>query len=105
MSAKYEITVSVTALCACCGEEILCSMTEARPTGHPFERDNPFGRVDRRALISVCDKCFVHKPIADGLLEALEVIMYGAEEWINMNLPDAVGDNARAAIANARGKS
>lgn len=33
------------------------------------------------------------------LREVLREIMDKAEEWINMNLPDEVGDKARAALA------
>lgn len=41
---------------------------------------------------------------APDLLQALQEIMCRAEEWINMNLDDQVGDKARAAIAKAEGK-
>lgn len=39
---------------------------------------------------------------APELLRALEEIMGKAEGWLNMNLPDEVGDKARAALLKAR---
>jgi len=40
---------------------------------------------------------------APELLEALQMITDRAEEWINLNLDDEVGNKARAAIAKATG--
>ena len=42
---------------------------------------------------------------APELLRALEEIMAKAEGWLNMNLPDEVGDKARAALSKARGQA
>lgn len=54
---------------------------------------NEPGMAERARLIAA----------APELLEALTMITDRAEEWINMNLADEVGDKARAAIAKATG--
>ncbi|HDS1100499.1 TPA: hypothetical protein ACOEPF_000395 [Stenotrophomonas maltophilia] len=40
----YEIKVSVTALCPCCGKELPSNgyTTKSRPSEGVFDRDNPF---------------------------------------------------------------
>lgn len=59
---KYDIEVSITPLCTCCGGELQILCTESRtPTG-PFDRDNPFERKDRRVFVAACEKCFIHRP-------------------------------------------
>lgn len=111
MSAKYEITVSVTPLCTCCGAEMQVCMTGARATGYPFDRDNPLERTDRRVFISVCEKCFVHISIRDVLLGALKDcrsgLVYIREahgELYGVNFDRAI-NAANEAIAQAEGKS
>ena len=67
MSA-YEITVSITPLCPSCGKELSSMLTEARPSSHPFERDNPSERTARRVFVSPCTDCYEYKqsPITHG---------------------------------------
>lgn len=59
----YEITLSVTALCPCCGNELSSGsyLTESRVIGHPLDRDNPFERKDRRVFITPCSDCYEPK--------------------------------------------
>lgn len=59
----YEINVSITALCPCCGKELPSSsyLTESKATGHPLDRDNPYERKDRRVFITPCQDCFEPK--------------------------------------------
>jgi hypothetical protein len=58
---KYTIEVSITPLCASCGEELKVVVTQSRtPTG-PLDRDNPYERTHRRVFISACDKCYEFK--------------------------------------------
>ena len=56
----YEITLSITALCPCCGKELPSNsyLTESKATGHPLERDNPYERKGRRVFITPCADCF-----------------------------------------------
>lgn len=69
MSA-YEIKVSVTPLCSSCGAELGGGFTEARATDHPFDRDNPLERTERRVFFPPCDKCFVFRPDVAELVAA-----------------------------------
>lgn len=64
----YEISFSITALCPCCGNELPSNsyLTESKPTGSPFDRDNPYQRKDRRVFITPCADCFEHKTKATG---------------------------------------
>lgn len=59
----YDVTVSITVLCPCCGTELPSNayMTQARVGGSVFERDNPFERKDRRLFITPCGTCFVSR--------------------------------------------
>jgi hypothetical protein len=96
---KYTIEVSVTALCSSCGEELSGWVTESRPTSSPLERDHPHERKDRRAFIAPCQKCFVHKPkaaaVLDALKEVLPLVRHTSEEgWEIMK-------RARLAVENA----
>jgi len=59
--SKYTIEVSITPLCCNCGQELVVSMTESKSTGHPFERDDPYERKDRRVFIEACDVCYEYK--------------------------------------------
>jgi hypothetical protein len=60
---SYDISFSITALCPCCGNALPSShyLTESKTTGHPFERDNPYERKDRRVFITPCVDCFEPK--------------------------------------------
>lgn len=60
---SYEINCSITALCPCCGKELCQSsyLTESKASTHPFDRDNPFERKDRRVFITPCPACFEPK--------------------------------------------
>jgi hypothetical protein len=69
MSA-YEITVSFTPLCPSCGKECEASITESRPSSHPFDRDNPYERCSRRVFVTPCADCWEFKPKAAPLSEA-----------------------------------
>lgn len=64
----YEITLSITALCPCCGKELPSShyLTQSKPHGHPLDRDNPYERKDRRVFITPCADCFVDKTTFDA---------------------------------------
>lgn len=56
----YEVTVTITAVCPRCGNDLPNSsyLTESRTTGHPFDRDNPYERTHRRVFITPCSECF-----------------------------------------------
>ena len=56
----YQITVSIQAVCPCCGKVLPDSsyLTESRPTGDPLSRDNPYERCARRVFITPCADCF-----------------------------------------------
>lgn len=57
----YEVVVTITAVCPRCGNDLPNSsyLTASRPSGHPFERDNPYERTHRRVFITPCADCFV----------------------------------------------
>ena len=59
----YEISVSITAVCPCCGSDLPSSsyLTVSKPASHPLERDNPYERKDRRVFIVPCGECFEPK--------------------------------------------
>jgi hypothetical protein len=97
--SKYEITVSVTPLCTCCGAGLPVSFAAARPSSHPFDRDNPEERTDQRVFVCPCSQCFVHKGERNELLEALKTVVA-----ISDRKHDA-WDAAKAAIAKAEGQS
>lgn len=63
MSDGYEVTVSFTALCPCCGKDLPSSsyLTQSRPSDGPFDRDMPHQRKDRRVFITPCADCFEWK--------------------------------------------
>lgn len=61
MASKYTIEVSITPLCSSCGKDLEIGMTQALPSHHPLERDNPYERTDRRVFVLACPDCFVHK--------------------------------------------
>jgi hypothetical protein len=69
MSA-YKIEVSITPLCSSCGEELCVGLTESKTIHHPFERDNPYERKDRRVFITPCEKCFVYRGDVDPTFKA-----------------------------------
>lgn len=97
--SKYSIEVSVTALCSSCGEELSGYVTESRLLDNPLDRDRPHERTDRRVFIAPCEKCFVHRPKATALLEALKEVLplvrHTSEEgWEIMK-------SARQAVENA----
>jgi hypothetical protein len=68
--AGYEITLSITAVCPCCGNDLPSSsyLTVSRPSSSFMDRDNPYERKDRRVFIAPCADCFEpkRKPDADG---------------------------------------
>jgi hypothetical protein len=59
----YEISISITAVCPCCGEDLPSNsyLTYSRPSTSPLDRDNPFERKDRRVFITPCSKCYEPK--------------------------------------------
>ena len=61
--AGYEVAVSITAVCPCCGDDLPSSayLTVSRPSEGPFDRDNPYERKDRRVFITPCAKCYEPK--------------------------------------------
>ncbi len=61
--AGYEVAVSITAVCPCCGDDLPSSayLTVSRPSEGPFYRDNPYERKDRRVFITPCAKCYEPK--------------------------------------------
>jgi len=61
MSGAYQIEVSITPLCTCCGEELKVGFTQSKPSSDPLNRDNPYERTDRRVFIHACEKCFIFK--------------------------------------------
>ena len=104
--AGYEITCSITALCPSCGKELPSGsyLTEAKSTGNPFERDNPYERTARRVFITPCTDCWDHKSRVTALADALEKLM----ELERRNRVMPIGrewDAARAALALARGEA
>jgi hypothetical protein len=60
-NGAYKIEVSIQPICPDCGAELIVGLTESKVTGHPFERDNPYARKDRRVFIYPCDRCFIRK--------------------------------------------
>lgn len=72
----YEIKVSVTAHCPCCGEAIPSShyltMDRPRTSSDPLERDNPYERCERHVFVSPCATCFTFKPPQVALAAAAE---------------------------------
>lgn len=110
MSA-YEIKVSITPLCPCCGKESQSSgfVTESRAPQGVFERDNPNERTDRRVFVQPCTDCFVHRAAVEELIEALE----GLDEAYCRAGPQLTRDErmedrkrliaARAALARVKG--
>lgn len=87
MSGHYEITVSITALCVCCGKELPSSayLTESRASEGVFHRDNPYERKDRRVFITPCAECFVPRSAVAELIEAVE-----EEGWLGSRIADAL---------------
>ncbi len=73
----YEIKVSVTAVCPCCGEELPSSAytTIARPSEGVFDRDNPWERTDRRVSITTCATCFVPRAAVAELIEKVDELL------------------------------
>lgn len=58
MNTTYSIEVSITPLCGSCGKELVVGVTQSRVTGHPFDRDNPYERKDRRVFVEACPDCY-----------------------------------------------
>ena len=102
MTTKHEIKVSITPLCASCGGELTVGGTESKPTNHPFERDDPWNRVDQRVFIYHCPKCFLHKTDYYNLLMACRQAKEWLEGWASAEPQLAV---IRAAIAKAEAQS
>jgi hypothetical protein len=77
MSGNYEITVSITALCVCCGKELPSSayLTESRASEGVFHRDNPHERKDRRVFITPCADCFVPRAAVAELIETVDAFL------------------------------
>nr|WP_313510280.1 hypothetical protein [Stenotrophomonas geniculata] len=73
MSA-YEIKVSITPLCPCCGKESQSSgfVAESRAPQGVFDRDNPYERTDQRVFFSPCPECFVFRGDVIKLIEAAQ---------------------------------
>ena len=74
MSA-YEIKVSVTPLCPCCGKECKSGLTESRKPEGVFDRDNPWERTDRRVFIGPCSECFVFRGDVAELIKAADAAL------------------------------
>lgn len=98
----YEVTVSITALCVCCGKELPSSsyLTESRQSEGVFDRDNPHERKDRRVFITPCATCFAPRAYVETLIDA-------AEETVDDHDCGAVWghqiEKLRAAVARAKG--
>lgn len=105
----YEIKVSITPLCPCCGKESQSSgfVAESRAPQGVFDRDNPYERTDQRVFISPCPECFVFRGDVAELIEAANLLVaesvhpydggeYEDGEWIAL-------DRARAALARVQG--
>lgn len=75
MSA-YEIKVSITPLCPCCGKESQSSgfVAESRAPQGVFDRDNPYERTDQRVFFSPCPECFVFRGDVIKLIEAAQAV-------------------------------
>lgn len=80
----YEIKVSVTALCVCCGKELPPSayLTKARPSEGVLDRDNPWERTDRQVFITPCADCFAPRAAVAELMEATTAYLDG-RKWYN----------------------
>ena len=74
----YEINVSITALCPCCGQELPSNAytTKSRPSEGASDRDNPLERTDRRVFITPCAICFVPLTAVAKLIEAADEVLY-----------------------------
>lgn len=69
MNGAYEITVSITAVCPCCGKDLPSSsyLTVSKPSNYgPLDRDNPYERKDRRVFIVPCPDCYEPKQKQEG---------------------------------------
>lgn len=95
----YEIKVSITPLCPSCGKVSHSGgfVAESRESNGAFDRDNPYGRTDRRVFISPCPECFVFRGDVAELLVALEPAI--SDE--GMDQPEL--DRLRAALARVKG--
>lgn len=105
---SYEVTVSITALCSCCGKALPPNayLTESKSSTSVFERDNPYERKDRRVFITPCETCFKPASVTNELLEHRKELL----EALDLLLNDVGRANsmlgavkARAAIAKATG--
>ncbi|KRG49305.1 hypothetical protein [Stenotrophomonas beteli] len=103
----YEIKVSITPLCPCCGKESQSSgfVAESRAPQGVFDRDNPYGRTDQRVFISPCTDCFAPRVALNAAADALQ----HARDWIEeagdrKQIPNG-GTLARidSALAHAKG--
>lgn len=77
MSAGYDISFSITAVCHLPSNSY---MTVSRPSDGPFNRDNPYERKDRRVFITPCMACahtFKAAAYADGRRDE-------REEWADL---------------------
>uniref|UniRef100_A0A1I7WD32 DPH-type MB domain-containing protein n=1 Tax=Heterorhabditis bacteriophora TaxID=37862 RepID=A0A1I7WD32_HETBA len=76
----YEIKVSITPLCPCCGKESQSSgfVAESRAPQGVFDRDNPYERTDQRVFISPCTDCFAPRVALNAAADALQ----HARDWI-----------------------
>ncbi|MBH1637553.1 hypothetical protein U2S91_16815 [Stenotrophomonas maltophilia] len=75
MSA-YEIKVSITPLCPCCGKESQSSgfVAESRAPQGVFDRDNPYERTYQRVFFSPCPECFVFRGDVVELIDAAQAV-------------------------------
>ncbi|MBN5116019.1 hypothetical protein [Stenotrophomonas maltophilia] len=72
----YEIKVSITPLCPCCGKESQSSgfVDESRAPQGVFDRDNPYERTDQRVFFSPCPECFVFRGDVAELIDAAQAV-------------------------------
>lgn len=107
MSGHYEITVSITALCVCCGKELPESayLTESRASEGVFDRDNPHERKDRRVFIAPCADCFVPRGAIAELIAAADRLERKAVEQARLtsSVFNTDLESLRTALAGAKG--
>jgi hypothetical protein len=70
-------------ICTSCGKELATHGAESKPTGHPFDRDNPYERSTQRVFVEACADCFTF--IEKESKSACEALFYALRERLGIN--------------------
>lgn len=116
--STHEISIRITPVCTCCGEELREGGLIARPTGVIFERDDPSERVEQRLFVDACPKCFAFLPDVDAdqlraekklaeMREQCNRLLTLCNEWViawdSQEFEPDLAKRMRAAIASCGG--